>query len=64
MKLFPLRKQPWSIPGFLVISTLFALVAALAGDGFWDDLSWLLLVTPIIIILGALIHRPNLRREK
>jgi hypothetical protein len=45
-----LRRSPWTIPTLLTVGSLFALLAALAGDGFWDITSWLLLFLPIAIV--------------
>ena len=52
-----LRRSPWTIPAILTVGSFFALIAALAADGIWDWISWILLFLPILIIFFALFSR-------
>ncbi len=38
-------------PAVLGVITLGGLLFALLGDGLWDEISWLLLAVPLLIIL-------------
>jgi predicted cobalt transporter CbtA len=44
-------RQIWSMPLALAVVTAVGLMSALLGDGFWDVLSWVSLVAPMIVIL-------------
>jgi hypothetical protein len=39
----------FAIPLLIGVLSAVGLVSALVGDGVWDDLSWVLLLIPIII---------------
>ncbi len=54
-------KQIFAVPALIGVMSIVGLVAALVGDGIWDGLSWLMLVTPVIIY-AACIYIP--RRPK
>lgn len=43
--------QIFAIPLLIGVMSIVGLVAALVGDGIWDGLSWLMLVTPILIYI-------------
>jgi len=53
--------QIFAVPLLIGVLSIVGLVAALVGDGVWDGLSWLMLVTPIIIY-AICVHLP--RRAK
>ena len=53
--------QIFAVPALIGVMSIVGLVAALVGDGIWDGLSWLMLVTPVIIY-AACIYLP--RRSK
>ena len=54
-------KQIFAVPALIGVMSIAGLVSALVGDGVWDGLSWLMLVTPIVIY-AACIYLP--RRSK
>lgn len=63
-RLFPKHRtlgQIFAVPLLIGVMSIVGLVAALVGDGIWDGLSWLMLVTPIVIY-AACIYIP--RRPK
>ncbi len=35
----------------LAVITLYGLLSALFGDGVWDELSWVALVIPLVVIV-------------
>ncbi len=39
------------IPGLLALSASLGLVGALVGDGWWDAVSWIALVLPLMAAL-------------
>ncbi|WP_321942157.1 hypothetical protein [Paraburkholderia tropica] len=39
----------WDIPILLAALTVFGLLAALLGTGFWHGLAWLALAIPILV---------------
>jgi hypothetical protein len=41
--------QIFALPVLIGAMSIAGLVSALVGDGVWDGLSWLMLVTPIVI---------------
>lgn len=51
------RRSPWAIPTLLGVGSAFALIAALAADGVWDWISWLLLVLPLVAVGWALFRK-------
>ena len=51
-----LRRSSWLLPILIASISLFALLAALIGDGAWDWLAWLLLPSPAAIVLRALLQ--------
>jgi hypothetical protein len=56
--------QIFAIPLLIGIMSIVGLVSALVGDGVWDGLSWLMLVTPIVIYIVCvhiLRRRPKAR---
>jgi hypothetical protein len=53
--------QIFAVPALIGVMSIVGLIAALVGDGVWDGLSWLMLVTPIAIY-AACIYIP--RRSK
>jgi len=50
--------QIFAVPALIGAMSIVGLVAALVGDGVWDGLSWLMLVTPIVIY-AACIYLPR-----
>jgi len=44
-------KKVWRIPAFLGAVTLFRLLSALLGAGFWYFLSWFALIIPLFVIV-------------
>ncbi|MDN5288065.1 MAG: hypothetical protein JWR38_4339 [Mucilaginibacter sp.] len=44
-------KKVWGIPLLLTIITVFGLLSALLGTGFWYILSWITLTIPLIVIV-------------
>lgn len=44
-------KKVWLIPLLLAILTLFGLLSALLGTGYWYDLSWAAMTLPPAIIV-------------
>ena len=53
--------QIFAVPALIGVMSIVGLVAALVGDGVWDGLSWLMLLTPVVIY-AACIYIP--RRPK
>jgi hypothetical protein len=53
--------QIFAVPALIGAMSIAGLISALVGDGVWDGLSWLMLVTPIVIYI-ACIYIP--RRSK
>lgn len=53
----------WATPLLLAVLTLFGLLSALLGTGYWYALAWLALITPIIVIswLGLKFMMKNAR---
>lgn len=55
---FPARpRSAWMRPLLVGAGSLFALLAALAWEGFWDVLSWALLALPLALVGRALMGR-------
>jgi hypothetical protein len=52
-----IRRSPWALPALLALGSMFALIAALAADGIWDVLSWLLLALPVVVVCWASIRK-------
>ena len=52
----------WRLPAALGAGSLFALIAALVADGFWDVLSLVLLALPLGGVGWALCRRKEVRR--
>lgn len=50
--------QIFAVPALIGVMSIVGLIAALVGDGVWDGLSWLMLVTPIAIY-AACIYIPQ-----
>ncbi len=46
---FPFCKV-YGIAAVLAIITLYGLLSALFGDGVWDQLSWIALAIPLVVI--------------
>jgi hypothetical protein len=46
--------QIFAIPALIGVMSIVGLVAALVGDGVWDGLSWLMLITPIAIYAACI----------
>lgn len=57
-----LRQSPWKLPLAIACTSLFALLAALIGDGFWDWLAWTFLAWPIAIA-GWAVLKPRAAAE-
>lgn len=55
--------QIFAVPLLIGAMSVVGLVAALVGDGIWDGLSWLMLVTPIVIYM-ACIYIPRRARPR
>jgi hypothetical protein len=53
--------QIFALPVLIGAMSIAGLVSALVGDGVWDGLSWLMLVTPIVIYVVCIYI---LRRSK
>ena len=47
----------WRIPLLLGAVTLFGLLAALLGTGYWYYLSWLSMATPLLLLLYHIVKR-------
>jgi len=65
-RLFPKHRtlgQIFAVPLLIGVMSIVGLVAALVGDGIWDGLSWLMLVTPIVIYVACIYipRRPKAR---
>lgn len=45
-------KKIWSIPTYLGAITLFGLLAALLGTGFWYPLAWAAMTLPLAVIVS------------
>jgi hypothetical protein len=52
-----LRRSPWIAPALLGFGSAFALIAALAADGVWDWISWLLLLLPLLTVGWAFFRK-------
>jgi hypothetical protein len=44
-------KKVWAIPLLLSVITLFGLLAALLGTGYWYGLSWIAMIVPLLVII-------------
>lgn len=42
-------RRVWSMPLLLATLTLFGLLAALLGEGWWWPLSWIALGSPLLV---------------
>ncbi len=47
---FPFRKV-YGPAVVIAVITLYGLVSALLGDGVWDELSWVALAVPLVVIV-------------
>ncbi len=47
---FPFRKV-YGAAIVLAVITLYGLISALFGDGVWDELSWVALAIPLLVIV-------------
>ena len=56
-------KEVWRVPFVLGAITLFGVLAALLGTGFWYWLSWAAMSLPVIVI-GVKILRHKRMSEK
>ena len=43
-------KKVWGIPVLLAAGTLFGLLSALLGSGYWYWLSWTAMIVPLFVI--------------
>lgn len=46
----PLFRRVFGVPLLLAFATVFGLLAALLGQGFWHLLSWITLSIPIAVV--------------
>jgi len=46
--------QIFAVPALIGAMSIAGLISALVGDGVWDGLSWLMLVTPIVIYIACI----------
>lgn len=53
-------KKTWSVPTYLGAITLFGLLAALLGTGFWYPLAWISMTLPLV----AIIYHINRHKKK
>lgn len=53
-------KKIWSIPAYLGGITLFGLLAALLGTGYWYPLAWAAITLP----LGVIVYQVNRHQKK
>jgi hypothetical protein len=51
----------WKYPALLGVLTLFGLLAALTGTGFWHVLSWIAMALPVAVSIryGIFARRMN-----
>lgn len=42
--------QIWGWPIFFAITSTIGLISALVGDGWWNVLSWLMLLPPVLAV--------------
>ena len=47
-------KKVWGAPLLLTAITIFGLLSALLGTGFWYVLSWIAMTIPLIVIVWKL----------
>lgn len=59
---FPFRKV-YGAAIVLAVITLYGLLSALFGDGVWDELSWVALSVPLIVIVWKCSRRPAEKSE-
>ncbi|WP_398472496.1 hypothetical protein [Tardiphaga sp.] len=51
-------RRQWLWPIVLAVATVFGLLAALVGEnGIWWALSWMMLATPLLVIVKMLCRR-------
>lgn len=53
----------WRMPVMLAVSSIFGLISALLGDGFWDVLSWVSLGWPVAIMIWFGVMRPRFQTK-
>ena len=51
------RTATFTTPTLIALFSLIGLIAALAGDGLFDWLSWFALATPVIAVAWAIAMR-------
>lgn len=52
-------KKVWRIPVILGALTLFGLLAALLGTGYWYWLAWAAITLPLLIIASKVVYQKN-----
>ncbi len=56
-------KQIWFAPILLALLTVFGLLSALLGNGFWYSLSWSALLIPLVVIVWFWIRSKTAVKE-
>ena len=54
-------KKVWGVPFILGAITLFGLLAALLGTGYWYGMAWASMSLPVLVIIWKIIQQNRIK---